>query len=177
MSTLWRHKFFMKWSMTSKVIQGHIRLLVSQNLSSTFVYGPILIENFMNANIMKTQLFYKIIYDLKCHFYVMEKFVFFYFKAFWPNYKLDLRFYGQILSLFSVILICIMISFSMNNEIRLVELLLFEGGEGGYFFASHVNHKSRRYTIINITHQTKKYRPTVRWLHCTLICIIGRFNS
>ena len=28
----------------------------------------------MNANIMKTQFFHKIIYDLKCHFYVMEKF-------------------------------------------------------------------------------------------------------
>ena len=28
----------------------------------------------MNANIMKTQFFRKIIYDLKCHSYVMEKF-------------------------------------------------------------------------------------------------------
>ena len=28
----------------------------------------------MNANIMKTQFFHKIMYDLKCHFYVMDKF-------------------------------------------------------------------------------------------------------
>ena len=28
----------------------------------------------MNANIMKTQLFYVIIYDLKYHFFVIEKF-------------------------------------------------------------------------------------------------------
>ena len=36
--------------------------------SSTFLYGPTLVKIGMNANIMKTQ------YDLKCHFYVMEKF-------------------------------------------------------------------------------------------------------
>ena len=28
----------------------------------------------MNANIIKTQFFHKIINDLKCHFYVMDKF-------------------------------------------------------------------------------------------------------
>ena len=28
----------------------------------------------MKANIMKTQFFHKIIYDLKCHFYVIKKF-------------------------------------------------------------------------------------------------------
>ena len=28
----------------------------------------------MNTNIMKTQFFHKIIYDLKCHLYFMEKF-------------------------------------------------------------------------------------------------------
>ena len=31
-------------------------------------------ENLQNANIIKTQIFQKIIYDLKFHFYVMEKF-------------------------------------------------------------------------------------------------------
>ena len=31
-------------------------------------------KNCKNVNIMKTQFFHKIIYDLKCHFYVMEKF-------------------------------------------------------------------------------------------------------
>ena len=58
--------------MTSKVIQGHIRPLLCQNLFTTFFYGLILIKKFMNANIMKTQFFfYKIIYDLKYHFYVI----------------------------------------------------------------------------------------------------------
>ena len=52
--------------MTSKVIQGHIRPLLSQNYSSTFVYGPILMKLFMNANIMKTQ------YNLKCSTFIME---------------------------------------------------------------------------------------------------------
>ena len=52
--------------MTSKVIEGHIRPLLFQE---TFVYGLIL----MNANILKTQFFHKIIYDLNCHFYVTEK--------------------------------------------------------------------------------------------------------
>ena len=60
--------------MTSKVIQGHIRPLLCQNRSSTFVYGPILMKIGMNANIMKTQFFHEIIYDLKYHVYDMEKF-------------------------------------------------------------------------------------------------------
>ena len=33
MLTLRRHKMFIKLSMTSKVIQGHIRLILYQNLS------------------------------------------------------------------------------------------------------------------------------------------------
>ena len=41
--------------MSSKVIQGHISPLFCQNHSSTFVYGPILVEICMNANIMKTR--------------------------------------------------------------------------------------------------------------------------
>ena len=35
--------------MTSKVIKGHIRPLLCQNHSSTFVYGPILMKICMNA--------------------------------------------------------------------------------------------------------------------------------
>jgi hypothetical protein len=59
--------------MTSKVIQGHVRPLLSQNQFSAFVFGPILMKILMNANIMKTQFFHKLyIYDMK--FYVMEKF-------------------------------------------------------------------------------------------------------
>ena len=41
------------------VIQGHIRPILCQNHSSTFIYGPILIEICMNANILKTQFFMK----------------------------------------------------------------------------------------------------------------------
>jgi hypothetical protein len=41
--------------MTIEVIQGYIRPPSCQNHSSTFVYGPILMEICMNANIMKTQ--------------------------------------------------------------------------------------------------------------------------
>ena len=53
----------------------------------------------VNSNIMKTHIFHKIY--LKRHFYVMKKF-FFYFKTLWPHYNLDLRSYGQLLSLFSI---------------------------------------------------------------------------
>ena len=54
-----------------KGLHGHIRPLLCQNLSSTFVYRPIFIKIFMNDNIMKTQFFLKIIYDLNGYFYVM----------------------------------------------------------------------------------------------------------
>ena len=60
--------------MTTKGIQGHISPLLCQNFSSTFLYGPTLMQICMNAKIMKTQFFHKIIYDLKCHSYVREKF-------------------------------------------------------------------------------------------------------
>ena len=58
----------------TKVIPGHMRPILCQNHSSRFVYGPILMKICMNANTIKTQFFYEIIYELKCHFYVMEKF-------------------------------------------------------------------------------------------------------
>ena len=53
------------------IIQNQIKyqiISISQNHSSTFVYGPILMKICMNVNIMKTQFFHK------CHFYVIEKF-------------------------------------------------------------------------------------------------------
>ena len=53
-------------------------------LSSIFVYEPILIKISMNANIMKTQIFHKIKYDLKCHSRSQEVFSVF-------NNKLFLR--------------------------------------------------------------------------------------
>ena len=36
-------------------------------LSNTFIYEPILIKNAMNAYIMKKQIFYNMMYDLKGH--------------------------------------------------------------------------------------------------------------
>ena len=44
-------------SVTSKVIQGHIRPLFCPDRSSTFIYGPIFLKICMNANIMKAQFF------------------------------------------------------------------------------------------------------------------------
>ena len=95
---LWRRKFYIKLSMALKVIQDYIRLLLCQNRSSTFVYGPILIKNLYVCNIMKSENknFHKIINNLKCHFYVLW---FLFFKTFWPNYNLDLHSYRQLLSL------------------------------------------------------------------------------
>ena len=55
-------------------LKGHPRSLLCKKKSRTFVYGPILIKICINANIMKTHFFNKIIHDLKCYFYVMEKF-------------------------------------------------------------------------------------------------------
>ena len=45
--------------MTSKVIKGHIRPLLCQSHSSTFVKGPIFKKICLNANIMNTQFFIK----------------------------------------------------------------------------------------------------------------------
>ena len=87
--------------MTSEVIQGHIKPLLCQDHSGTFVYGLILMKICMNANIMKTQFFHKKIFDLKCHFYVIDKlYDFIFFKTFLPNYNLYIRSYGQIFPCF-----------------------------------------------------------------------------
>ena len=65
--------------------------------SSTFIY---VMKNFMNANIIK-QFFHNIVFDLNCHFYVMEKFCYFFtLRPFNLITNLDLRSYGQLLSLF-----------------------------------------------------------------------------
>ena len=58
-------------------LKGHIRPLLCQKHSSTFVYGQILMKNFMNANNMKTQ-FNIFQYDLKCYFMIWRIFVIFY---------------------------------------------------------------------------------------------------
>ena len=63
--------------MTSNVNQGHIRPLLCHNHSSSFIYGPILMKILMNSIMLKTQFFK--LNDLKCHFYVMEKFCDFFF--------------------------------------------------------------------------------------------------
>ena len=57
------------------------------NLSSAFVNGPILIKICMFAYEMSLLWYEEVLW---C----------FYFKTFWPNYNLDVRFYGQLLSLF-----------------------------------------------------------------------------
>ena len=53
--------------MNLKVMQDHKRPLLYKNLSRTFVYGPIFMKISMNANIVKTQIFHKIKYDLNGH--------------------------------------------------------------------------------------------------------------
>ena len=60
----------------------------------------------MNANIMKTQIFHKIKYDLKSHFYVMGSFRNCIFFKPSSIYNLNLSSYEHLLSLFL---------FSMND--------------------------------------------------------------
>ena len=70
--------------MTLNVMQGHKRPLLCQIHSRTFVYGPIFLKICMNANIMKTQKKTPFVFTSLRH------------------YNLDLRSYGQLLSLFMV---------------------------------------------------------------------------
>ena len=66
MSTLWRHKFFIKWSMTSKVIQGHMpQIILAHLFMDRFWWKFVWI------------LISWIIYDLTCMFDILEKYVFF----------------------------------------------------------------------------------------------------
>ena len=69
LKTLWRRKFYIKWSMTSKVIQGHIRSLFCQNHSSTFVYGPIFMKICMNANTWRHNIWPEMKF---CEFFKLE---------------------------------------------------------------------------------------------------------
>ena len=55
------------------IIQGYITPLLCQYHSSTFVYGPILMPIYINANIRMIPFFHKI-YDLKRHFYAIEQY-------------------------------------------------------------------------------------------------------
>ena len=81
--------------MASKVTQGHIRPLLCQNHSSTFVHEPILMKVCMNASIMIPQ--YMTWYVT---FMLWRSCMLIYFNTFWPNYNLDLRFYGQLFFFF-----------------------------------------------------------------------------
>ena len=64
--TLWRHQFFTKWSLTPKVMKGHMRPFHLSSFS-LFICQPILINIYRNNNIIKTQLCYVMKYDLKGH--------------------------------------------------------------------------------------------------------------
>ena len=65
---------WIKYDLTKVILEFQNNLLC-HNHSSTFVYYGLLLMICMNANIMKTHFFIKsIIYDLKCYFYVKEKF-------------------------------------------------------------------------------------------------------
>ena len=63
--------------MTSKVIEGHknsLNFSINPTLPNTFIYELILIKNYMNANIMNTQIFHLNNYDkFKI---ILESFVF-----------------------------------------------------------------------------------------------------
>ena len=66
--------FFIKWSITSKVIQRHIRPLLCQIHFSIFVYGLILMKICINANIMKALFFHSNHIWPEMSLYVIEKF-------------------------------------------------------------------------------------------------------
>ena len=86
MSTLWRRKFdwlkiktFLYPPKQDRRRKGEwiAKIVILSHpflLDSTFIYRPILIKICMNANIWRHNFFIKIIYHLKCHFYIMEKF-------------------------------------------------------------------------------------------------------
>ena len=66
------HKYFILISMTSKVIEDHKSSIIKFLshfflLSNIFIYELILIKIYVNANIMKTQIFYMYKDDLKGH--------------------------------------------------------------------------------------------------------------
>ena len=54
--------------MKTQIFQRSSKFILAHSLWTDFY------ENFMNAIMMKIQFFHKIIFDLNCHFYVLEKF-------------------------------------------------------------------------------------------------------
>ena len=51
---------------------------------------------------MKTQFFHKLYMTWNVTFMLSRSFLIYYFKTFWLNYNIDIRFYGQLLSLFTI---------------------------------------------------------------------------
>ena len=83
------------------VIQGRIRQHLSQNYSSTFVYGIVLFVWMLILVITwRHNVFIKLYITQNVLLCYGEVLWFFNFKTFWPKYNLDLRSYGHLLSLF-----------------------------------------------------------------------------
>ena len=95
---LMKTQFLINWSITLKVIQSHIRppkkIILTHSFIDQFWWKFIL----MLISSWRHNFLIKIYILPKIFFYVMEKFC--NFLTFWPKYNLDLRFYGQLLSLF-----------------------------------------------------------------------------
>ena len=75
-------------------------------LFSTFILEPILMKICMNAYHQDTIFFIKSDITWNVTFMFWRSFAIFYIKTFWPNYNIDLRSYGQLLSLFHLNLPC-----------------------------------------------------------------------
>ena len=75
MTTLWRHKFFIKFKYDLK----------HQRSSNVICIWPLLCKIFLTHSFMD-RFWWKFVWMhnfLKCHFYVTEQFCDFYFKTFW----------------------------------------------------------------------------------------------
>ena len=115
MLTLRRRTFYIKWSMTSKVIWGQIRpfmfLYLVQIILAQIVCallspiptkregGSSLFALWMLRRKLRFSMILKLgfMWPLLCYG-ILKK-----FPIFWSNYNLDLRSYGQLLSLFCII--------------------------------------------------------------------------
>ena len=100
MSTLWRHKFFMNLSMTSKVIHGHIdhfyaKIILAHSFMDRFwlkfVWMPISWRNIF---------FIKLYMTWNVTFMLLRSFEIFFTIRPFDLITIDLRSYGQLLSLF-----------------------------------------------------------------------------
>ena len=93
----------------------HIRPLWCQNNSSTFVYYHE--DTMFSLNYIGS----------KIHFYFMKRFCdLFCFKTFWHKYNLHLRSYGQLISLFYLILTAILLIRWYNLFVYKVDLKIFK---------------------------------------------------